>query len=51
MLRLTAILVTALCIFTTAVHAETDRIRVGQQYGLPYAQLVLYAFSSFAIPE
>lgn len=51
MLRLTAILVTALCIFTTAVHAETDRIRVGQQYGLPYAQLVLMQGRDFLPPR
>lgn len=41
MRRLPTMLVTAFCLLANAAHAETDRLRIGLQYGLPYAQLVL----------
>lgn len=40
-LRIISIMMLTLAYSISAVRAETDRIRIGLQYGLPYMQLVL----------
>ena len=41
----------ALCLLTTTAQAETDRLRIGLQYGLPYFQLVLMQGRDFLSPR
>ncbi len=50
MKRITA-LAAALLWLATGARAETDRLRIGQQYGLPYMQLVIMQDHDFIGPR